>query len=54
MKLLDLTLPTAAENLALDEALLDAAEQDAGPSELLRILGIARSVGGGWSLIAYC
>ncbi len=37
MKLLDLTLPTAAENLALDEALLDEAEQGAGPSELLRI-----------------
>jgi lipoate---protein ligase len=37
MKLLDLTLPTAAENLALDEALLDAAEADAGRDEVLRL-----------------
>jgi lipoate-protein ligase A len=35
MKLLDLTLPTPAENLALEEALLDAAEADAG-GEVLR------------------
>ncbi len=41
MLLLDLSLPTAAENLALDEALLDSAdEQPAGPavsSEMLRL-----------------
>jgi lipoate-protein ligase A len=42
VRLLDLTLPTAAENLALDEALLEAAENDvssdlnAGNRELLR------------------
>src|SRR4051812_33316670 len=36
MKLLDYTLPTPAENLALDEALLVAAEQDAG-GEVLRL-----------------
>lgn len=35
MNLLDLTLPTPAENLALEEALLDAAEAGAG-GELLR------------------
>lgn len=35
MNLLDLTLPTPAENLALEEALLDAAEVDAG-GEVLR------------------
>lgn len=35
MTLLDLTLPSPAENLALDEALLDAAETGAGP-EVLR------------------
>ncbi len=34
MRFLDLTLPTAAENLALDEALLLAAERDGG--EVLR------------------
>jgi lipoate-protein ligase A len=38
MQLLDLTLPSAAENLALDEALLDAAEAAAERSgEVLRI-----------------
>ncbi|MFW6170813.1 MAG: lipoate--protein ligase family protein [Planctomycetota bacterium] len=37
MKLLDLTLPTAAENVALDEALLEQAEQGGGPGELLRL-----------------
>jgi lipoate-protein ligase A len=37
MKLLDLTLPTPAENLALDEALLDAAEVDELPDEVLRL-----------------
>jgi lipoate---protein ligase len=36
MRCLDLTLPTAAENLALDEALLDEAEAAAGPTETLR------------------
>lgn len=36
MKLLDFTLPTAAENLALDEALLIAAEQADG-GEVLRL-----------------
>ncbi|MCI0361730.1 MAG: lipoate--protein ligase family protein [Planctomycetaceae bacterium] len=37
MKLLDLTLPTPAENLALDEALLDAAEADPRRDEVLRL-----------------
>ena len=37
MKQLDLTLPTPAENLALDEALLDAAEAGARDSEVLRL-----------------
>jgi lipoate-protein ligase A len=37
MRLLDLTLPTAAENLALDEALLDEAEAAGGPCETLRL-----------------
>jgi lipoate-protein ligase A len=37
MKLLDLTLPTPAENLALDEALLDAAEAGELPDEVLRL-----------------
>jgi lipoate---protein ligase len=37
MRYLDLTLPTAAENLALDEALLDEAETDAAPIETLRL-----------------
>jgi lipoate-protein ligase A len=36
MRLLDLTLPTAAENLALDEALLLAAEESAA-GEVLRL-----------------
>jgi lipoate-protein ligase A len=36
MQLLDLTLPTPAENLALDEALLDAAEAEGG-GEVLRL-----------------
>ncbi len=35
--LLDLTLPTPAENLALDEALLEAAEAGEGPAEVLRL-----------------
>ncbi|HJT30886.1 MAG TPA: hypothetical protein VJ783_02385, partial [Pirellulales bacterium] len=39
MHLLELTLPTPAENLALDEALLDEAEQHAaaGTGECLRL-----------------
>jgi lipoate-protein ligase A len=36
MRYLDLTLPSAAENLALDEALLDAAETAGRPLETLR------------------
>ncbi len=36
MRYLDLTLPTAAENLALDEALLEAAEAAGRPMETLR------------------
>lgn len=36
MRHLDLTLPTPEENLALDEALLDEAEQCPGPQETLR------------------
>ncbi|MDH3718524.1 MAG: lipoate--protein ligase family protein [Planctomycetota bacterium] len=37
MRLLDLTLPTPAENIALDEALLVEAEQGGGELELLRV-----------------
>ncbi len=37
MRYLDLTLPSLAENLALDEALLDEAEATAQPLETLRI-----------------
>ena len=37
MRYLDLTLPTAAENLALDEALLDEAEGGEAPGETLRL-----------------
>ena len=37
MELLDLTLPTPAENLALDEALLDEAETSAPAKETLRL-----------------
>jgi lipoate---protein ligase len=37
MRLLDLTLPTAEENLALDEALLEEAEVAQEPRETLRI-----------------
>ena len=37
MELLDLTLPTPAENLALDEALLDEAEAAGRPYETLRL-----------------
>jgi lipoate-protein ligase A len=52
MKLLDLTLPTAAENLALDEALLVAAEGGVG-GEVLRLWeqpGYAVVVGSGGSV----
>ncbi len=37
MRYLELTLPTAVENLALDEALLDEAEASEAPDETLRI-----------------
>ena len=37
MKLLDLTLDTPAENVALDEALLEEAERGAQPNEVLRL-----------------
>ena len=37
MQLLDLTLPTPAENVALDEALLDAAEAGELPGDVLRL-----------------
>ncbi len=37
MKLLDLTLPTPAENLALDEALFQSLESDPGAPEVLRL-----------------
>lgn len=37
MKLLDLTLPTPAENLALDEALLEEADAGTGPERVLRL-----------------
>ena len=37
MRYLDLTLPTLAENLALDEALLEEAETAARPVETLRL-----------------
>ncbi len=37
MKLLELTLPTPEENLALDEALLDQAEAGDGSDEVLRL-----------------
>jgi lipoate-protein ligase A len=37
MDLLDLTLPTPAENLALDEALLDEAEEATQTREMLRL-----------------
>jgi lipoate---protein ligase len=37
MKLLTLTLPTAAENVALDEALLDEADSCEAPEEVVRL-----------------
>jgi lipoate-protein ligase A len=42
MDLLELTLPTAAENVALDEALLDAAEEGRRVREILRIWELER------------
>ncbi len=42
MHLFDLTLPTPEENLAIDEALLDEAEEAAGPYECLRLWEAAR------------
>jgi lipoate---protein ligase len=42
MLLLDLTLPGAADNIALDEALLDEAEAGSGPGEVLRFWEPAR------------
>jgi lipoate-protein ligase A len=43
MELLELTLPTAAENVALDEALLDAAEEGNRRDEILRIWELERT-----------
>lgn len=37
MDLLDLTLPTVAENLALDEALLEEADSQRAPEDVLRL-----------------
>ena len=52
MKLLDLTLPTPAENLACDEALLNQAEANGGeilrfwePREHFVVVGYANKVG---------
>lgn len=42
MHLLDLNLPTPQENLALDEALLDTAEETTEPAEVLRYWESAR------------
>ncbi len=44
VKLLDLTLPTPAENLALDEALLEQAESGDGPPEVLRLWESSQSM----------
>jgi len=44
MRYLDLTLPTPAENLALDEALLDEAEAAPQPIETLRFWEPARGI----------
>ncbi|HEX5103221.1 MAG TPA: lipoate--protein ligase family protein [Pirellulaceae bacterium] len=44
MKLLDLTLPTPTENLALDQALLDAAEAGELEDEVLRLWEPAQPV----------
>jgi lipoate---protein ligase len=44
MKLLDLTLPTAAENVALDQALLDAAEDGQLTDDVLRLWEPARPI----------
>jgi len=42
MHLLDFTLTTPQENLALDEALLDAAEEAGEPAEVLRFWEVDR------------
>ncbi len=44
MRILDLTLPTPAENLALDEALLEEAETAAEPLETLRFWELAENM----------
>jgi len=44
MHLLELTLPTPEENLALDEALLDRSDAAGGPMELLRLWESPRPV----------
>jgi lipoate---protein ligase len=44
MHLLDLTLPTPQENVALDEALLDTAEESNEPTEVLRFWEAGRPV----------
>jgi lipoate-protein ligase A len=44
MELLDLTLTSPEENLALDEALLDEAESGTGPDEVLRLWEAPRPV----------
>jgi len=44
MRYLDLTLPTPAENLALDEALLEEAEASPQPIETLRLWEPARAM----------
>jgi lipoate-protein ligase A len=44
MRLLDLTLPTPAENLALDEALLEEAEALGEPAEVLRLWEPAQTI----------
>ena len=49
MQLLDITLPTLAENLALDDALLDEAEQ-AGPGSALRAPRGTLALGAGESV----
>ncbi len=54
MHYLDLTLPTPAENLALDEALLEEAETAADPLETLRAVGADRPAGGRWAAARRC
>ena len=43
MQLLDLTLPTPAENLALDEALLEDAEHGRSVRRSAAAVGVARA-----------